>query len=332
MGKFVFTCGDINGVGPEIVIKTLNKIYRNKNCSFSFICPSNVFSETIQFVKPGFKFEVVKKFDKNLIGPVQIIDTGNTKITPEKPSKASGKASYDSLEYAFELVSKNLVDALITAPISKTAFNLAGINFLGHTELLARWSGSKDFLMMFLSEKMNAALLTIHQPIRKVSMLITKERLTKSLEIINSTLRKDLNIQVPKISVLGLNPHAGENGLIGTEDEKVIEPALKLFGKNVSGPFSPDAFFASQKYKNYDIVLGMYHDQVLIPFKMINFNSGVNFTAGLKIVRTSPDHGVAYDIAWKNLADEGSIYEAYKYAKMISINRKRNEKDSSKTI
>ena len=327
MRKFVFTCGDINGIGPEIVIKTLNRICTQKNIHFYFVCPTNVFSETIRFVKPKFKYEIIKKPDKNLITQVQIIDIGNPGITPGKPTDVSGRISFKALEYAFELTSQKIADALITAPISKTAFNLAGISFPGHTELLAKWSGTKDFIMMFLSKKMNAALLTIHHPIKKISGLLTEERLKKSLDIIFLSLKNDLNIQEPRIAVLGLNPHAGENGLIGDEEEKIIKPLLKNFNQNIEGPFSPDAFFASKKYKYYDLVLGMYHDQVLIPFKMINFSSGVNFTAGLKIVRTSPDHGVAYDIAWKNCADERSILEAYNYARLIAFNRKKNEKD-----
>ena len=327
MESYVFTCGDINGIGPEIVIKTLNRICSNKNSRFYFVCPSNVFSETILNTKPKFKYEIVKKFTKDFVTQVQVIDFGNEKISPGKPTSVSGKASFKSIEYAFELVSKNKVDALITAPISKTAFNLAGILFPGHTELLAEWSGDKDFMMMFLSKKMNAGLLTIHQPIKNISQLLSEVNLINSLKLITSTLKNDLNLPNPRIAVLGLNPHAGENGLIGDEEEKIIKPVLKEFKKNVEGPFSPDAFFGSKAYKNYNFVLGMYHDQVLIPFKMMNFSSGVNFTAGLKIVRTSPDHGTAYDIAWQNKADERSILEAYKYARLISFNRKRNEKN-----
>lgn len=327
MKNFVFTCGDINGIGPEIVVKTLNKICTQNNTRFSFICPSNVFLETIQFVKPVFKYEIVKKYVRSLTASVQIIDIGNARITPGRPTKQSGKISFDSLKYAFTLTINKHADALITAPISKLAFNLAGIPFPGHTELLAEWSGSKKFLMMFLSKKMNAALLTIHEPLAGIPHLLTKEKLKESLEIVTSALKKDLNIPEPKIAVLGLNPHAGESGLIGKEEELIVKPVLKSFNKNVDGPFSPDAFFGSNKFYNYDLILGMYHDQVLIPFKMINFSSGVNYTAGLKIVRTSPDHGVAYDIAWQNSADERSIYEAYKYARMISFNRRKNEEN-----
>jgi 4-hydroxythreonine-4-phosphate dehydrogenase len=327
MRKFIFTCGDINGIGPEIVIKTLNRICSQKNTQFYFVCPANVFSETIRNIKPKFKYEVVKKFDKNLITQVQIIDIGNGQITPGKPTKASGRISFNSLECAFKLVHQKEIEAIITAPISKTAFNLADISFPGHTELLAKWCNTNNYLMMFLSGKMNAALLSIHEPIKNISDLVSEKNLIKSLEIINSTLKKDLNILSPRIAVLGLNPHAGENGLIGDEEEKIIKPVLKKLNQNIEGPFSPDAFFGSKKFKSYDLIFGMYHDQVLIPFKMINFSSGVNFTAGLDIVRTSPDHGVAYDIAWKNVADERSILHAYNFARLISFNRRRNEKN-----
>ncbi|RPI75302.1 MAG: 4-hydroxythreonine-4-phosphate dehydrogenase PdxA [Ignavibacteriales bacterium] len=325
MKNFVFTCGDINGIGPEIAVKTLNRICSQKNTRFIFVCPSNVFSETIQTIKPNFKYEIVKHFVRGLEPQVQIINIGNTKIIPGKPTKLSGKISFNALEVAFGLTRQKIADAMITAPISKTAFNLAGISFPGHTELLARWSGSKNFLMMFLSKKMNAALLTIHEPVKNISLMISKEKLKSSLEIINKTLRYDLNIRNPKIAVLGLNPHAGENGLIGDEEEKIVKPVLKSFN-NVDGPFSSDAFFGSKKYKDYNLILGMYHDQVLIPFKMINFSSGINFTAGLDIIRTSPDHGTAYDIAWQNRADERSFFEAYQFARLISFNRKQNEK------
>jgi 4-hydroxythreonine-4-phosphate dehydrogenase len=327
MRKFVFTCGDINGIGPEIAIKTLNRICSHKNTRLILTCPANVFFETIQNIKPKFKFEVLKRFDNNLITQVQVIDIGNTRITPGKPTRTSGIFSFISLERAFDLVFNGNADALITTPISKVAFNLAGINFPGHTELLAEWSGSKDYMMTFLSKKMNAALLSIHEPLRKVPLILSKQKLKKCLEILDKTFKNDLNIINPGIAVLGLNPHAGEKVLIGEEEEKIIKPDIESLKAKIKRPFTPDAFFASGEYKNYDVILGMYHDQVLIPFKMINFSSGVNFTAGLKIVRTSPDHGVAYDIAWKNKADERSLLEAYKYARLISFNRSKNEKN-----
>ena len=179
---------------------------------------------------------------------------------------------------------------------------------------------------------MNAALITIHKPIKEVSSLISKELISDKLEVIINSMNKDFNIKSPSIAVLGLNPHAGENGLIGDEEKNIIEPIIKKFKKkvNITGPFVPDAFFANHSYKNFDIVIGMYHDQVLIPFKMLNFSSGINYTAGLPIVRTSPDHGTAFDIAGKNLANELSILEAYHYAENIVNNRIANAKEKSK--
>ena len=192
--------------------------------------------------------------------------------------------------------------------------------------MYAEWSNVSNFVMMFLSKKMNAALATIHEPIINVPKLINLKNLKNKLNVIINSLVTDLGIKNPKIAVLGLNPHAGEEGLIGKEEQSILRPLLNLneFSNYLSGPFSPDAFFANRLYKNYDLVLGMYHDQVLIPFKLINFGSGVNYTAGLPIVRTSPDHGTAFDIAGKSLANESSFLEAYKYAKKIVNNREKN--------
>lgn len=207
---------------------------------------------------------------------------------------------------------------MVTAPISKSAIKIAGINFPGHTEMLAEWCETNDFVMTFLSKKMNGALATIHEPLKKITKLITKENLEIKINIILKMLINDFKISVPKVAVLGLNPHAGERGIIGNEEQIIIEPLIKKYSKNLFGPFSSDAFFANHLYKKYDLVFGMYHDQLLIPFKMMNFDSGVNFTAGLPIVRTSPDHGTAFDIAYKGIADPSSFIEAFYYAKKIS--------------
>ena len=202
---------------------------------------------------------------------------------------------------------------------------MAGINFSGQTEMFARWSNTKNYAMTFLSKKMCAALFTIHHPLKDISKLLTFKRLSTLVDVIINTLKFDLEILEPKIAVLGLNPHAGENGIIGREEIDIIRPVIKKYTKSVeiAGPFSSDAFFGSKAYKNYDMIIGMYHDQVLIPFKILNFGGGVNYTAGLPIVRTSPDHGVAYDIAGKFIADESSILQAFKYAKRIVNNRKK---------
>jgi 4-hydroxy-L-threonine phosphate dehydrogenase PdxA len=183
--------------------------------------------------------------------------------------------------------------------------------------------------MMFLSRKMKASLVSIHEPIRNVTRIIKEKQLHNIFNVVINSLHNDFNLHNPKIAVLGLNPHAGESGAIGNEEQDIIIPALKNYtlNKYLAGPFSPDAFFANRSYKNYDMVIGMYHDQLLIPFKLLNFGGGVNYTAGLPIIRTSPDHGVAYDIAGKNLANPSSMIQAYKYAVSILKNRIRNDRN-----
>lgn len=326
MKSFIFTCGDINGIGPEIVIKSLNKLSKKKSYHYIFICPKNVFLKTSEIVKPEFNFEIISKIKHTEKNRVSIFDIGNFVQRTGKTTKAAGKAAFKSIKLSFELIKKNYADAVITAPISKEAINLAGINFPGHTEMYAKWCGVNNFVMMFFSDRMNAALYSIHEPVKKVSSLLNKNGLKNKLNIVVETLLYDLKIKNPKAAILGLNPHAGENGIIGSEEKKIIIPVIKnhKYSKFLSGPFSPDAFFGSNNYKKFDVVFGIYHDQVLIPFKLMNFSSGVNYTAGLPIVRTSPDHGTAYDIAGKNLADESSILEAFYFAEKIVKNRKTN--------
>jgi 4-hydroxythreonine-4-phosphate dehydrogenase len=326
MNKFVFTCGDINGIGPEIVIKSLNQITRYKTPhKFYFICPSNIFQAATLHIKPTFKYEIVNPKDEDSSAVVTVINSGMAKQSLGKPTITSGKASYKSLVLSYDLLIRGHADAVITAPISKTAIKMAGINFIGQTEMFAKWSNTKIYAMTFLSKKMCTALFTIHNPLQDIPKLLNFKKLDALAKVIISTLRIDLQVQNPKIAVLGLNPHAGENGIIGKEEIDIILPVIKKYEKSVSieGPFSSDAFFGSKTYKNYDMIIGMYHDQVLIPFKLLNFGGGVNYTAGLPIIRTSPDHGVAYDIAGKFIADESSILQAFKYAKRIVNNRKK---------
>jgi 4-hydroxythreonine-4-phosphate dehydrogenase len=323
MGRFIFTCGDINGIGPEIVIKALNRlVLKGSNESFIFICPQNIFHITSELVSPLFKYEILKKNDDIGNEQVSVVDIGNFNNKPGKPTADSGKAAFKAIRLSYKLVRAKKADAIITAPISKSALKKAGINYPGHTEIYADFSGTNNYMMMFLSKKMNAGLVTIHHPVKDVSKIITRKLIRKKIELSIKTLEKDLRIKEPAIAVLGLNPHAGENGYIGTEEEKIIKPALKIFNDRIKGPFPPDAFFANKLYRDFDLILGMYHDQVLIPFKMMNFHSGTNFTAGLNIIRTSPDHGTAFDIAGKNAADESSILEAFNYARIIFKNRK----------
>lgn len=325
MKTFIFTSGDVNGIGLEIIIKTLNKKRAGTNSRFIIISPQNAFYIAAEIVKPQFKYKVTSDLQssKEL---VTIYDIGKVKLSPGKNTKEAGLSAYNAIRCSFDLLQGNMADAVVTAPISKTAIKMAGINFPGHTEMYASWCGIKKYVMMFLSSSFNAALLTIHEPISKIPKLITPERIQDYLSIVFTTLKENLRLEDPSIAVLGLNPHAGESGIMGLEEEKIIKPAIKKF-KYANGPFSPDAFFANKLYKNFDCVLGMYHDQVLIPFKMLNFSAGVNFTAGLPVIRTSPDHGTAFDIAGKGIADPSSMIEALHYAdKFITSRRKFNAK------
>jgi 4-hydroxythreonine-4-phosphate dehydrogenase len=324
MSKFIFTCGDINGIGPEIVVKALNKIAPRAKDNFIFVCPASVFNNALKITKPAFNFNYIEDISGVRSDSVAILNPGSSyRQKTGKPTIDSGNASFDALKMSFELLRNKNADAVITAPISKTAIYMAGKKFPGQTEMFAEWCGVRNFVMMFLSSKMNAALATIHEPVKNISRLITTKNISSKIEIIFKTLYEDLKIKLPRIAVLGLNPHAGENGLIGNEEKKIIKPLLaeSKYSRYLSGPFSADAFFANRLYKNFDLVFGMYHDQALVPFKLINFGAGVNFTAGLPVVRTSPDHGTAFDIAGKGIAAESSIVNAFSYAKKIVKNR-----------
>lgn len=327
MNRFVITCGDINGIGPEIVVKSLNRLTRRrKKAKYYFICPQNIFQKTIKRVKPEFDFEIIfpSKANKSS-SKVSIIKLNDCREKTGYPTKSSGLTSYKSLQTSFLFLKSNIADAVITAPVSKTALHLAGIKFPGQTEMFAKWSGSKEYVMTFLSKRLNVALQTIHIPLINVHKFLNENELEATFNVLIKTLINDLAIKFPRIALLGLNPHAGENGLIGTEEEKIIKPAIKKYARKIiiDGPFPADAFFAKKLFTNYNFVLGMYHDQVLIPFKYINSGFGVNYTAGLPIVRTSPDHGVAYDIAGINIADEKSMLQAIRYAEIIVNNRRR---------
>lgn len=325
MNGFVFTCGDVNGIGPEICIKTFNKKFNPQKHIVIFVCPANVFETVVQNIQPNFNFSIIKNLNNIREGRINIIDIGKVKLSPGKPTKSSGKISYKAILKGLEIIEKGFAAAMVTAPISKLALHLANIDFPGHTELLSHRSGIKNYLMMFLSRSMKTGLVTIHEPLKKVPGLISEKKISSAINTMHFSLKNDFGIGKPQIAVLGLNPHAGEAGEIGREEIDIIKPAIGKF-ENVYGPFVPDAFFGEKLYKKFDAVLGMYHDQVLIPFKLMNFRSGVNFTAGLPFVRTSPDHGTAFDIAGKFVADESSMNQAFSWADKIVNMRKKSGK------
>jgi len=326
MRNLVFTCGDINGIGPEICIKAINQIIDFSKREIIVICPKNVFDKTAEIIQPSFDFKFIQSLSqiKTKSGFVTILDIGSCEYSLGNPSKEAGIISISAIQNAFAAVRSKLADAIITAPVSKISLKLAGIKYPGQTEILAHLCRSKKYMMVFLSNDFICGLATIHEQIKNISSLLTKLRIKQSLQILNDTLINDLGFVNPEIAVLGLNPHAGEGGNIGKEEIEIINPAIKsLKNIRIAGPFVPDAFFGNQKQKKYNAVLGMYHDQVLIPFKMMNFNSGVNFTAGIPIIRTSPDHGTGYDIAGKGIANSQSMIEAVCWAEKIIDNRKK---------
>lgn len=321
--RLFFTCGDCNGIGPEIVIKTLSFFYKKNKHKLYFAVPQKVFEDGLNLFQFDFDYEVVKKIE--LCSPqkkiISIINLGNTKSAFGKPTKSSGEIAFKALQQSYYAVENNLADCIITAPISKEAFYKAGIDFPGHTELFASWTKTENVVMFFHSAKLKSALLTIHIPLKTVSFSLDKNLIRKKFDIIIQTLQKDFRIEKPTIALLGLNPHAGENGLLGDEEKNIFVPFVDEYKEFVKGPFPADAFFGMHLYRQFDVVVGAYHDQALIPFKMLSFSDGVNFTAGLPIVRTSPDHGTAYDIAGKGIADPSSIIHAAKLAIQICANR-----------
>jgi len=331
MSRIVFTSGDINGIGPEIAIKAINKIsLKSKKTQLILIIPENVFITTKEIVKPTFRYHLTDNIKIMVLSdePVTILLLRSFAQNIGKPTISSGEAAFLALKTSFKLLKNNLADAAVTAPVSKTALHLAGVKYPGQTEMFADWCKEKNFVMTFLSKKLRVGLYSIHIPLKEVSKVLKINDFSKKLEVLFNTLKNDLGIKNPKIAVLGLNPHAGENGIIGREEKEILEKVIrnKKYNEIVRGPFPPDAFFANRRFEDYDLVFGLYHDQVLIPFKYINYGKGVNYTAGLPVIRTSPDHGTAYDIAGKGIADESSMIEAFRYAELILKNRKKIQK------
>lgn len=321
--KFIFTCGDINGIGPEIVLKAINALHVENHTKIYFLCPEGIFSDTLKFITPTFNFEIVKTFEhaSEDFHKISIIEFAKASVQYGKPTAVSGKISLKALRIATDLALEGKVDGIITAPVSKIAMKMAKNKYPGQTETLAAWTKTKNFAMLFVSKRMKAGLVTIHVPLKDVPKLVTKNLVQQRLDSLIKSMQTDFGLKTPKIAMLGLNPHAGENSQFGSEEKKVLEPIVAKHKNMIQGPFPTDAFFAKRKYNDFDLILGMYHDQVLTPFKLLNHEGGVNYTAGLPFVRTSPDHGVAFDIAGKGKADERSTLEAFQWAYLISKNR-----------
>lgn len=329
--KIGISIGDVNGIGLEVILKTLSETSILDYCTPIVYGHTKVASYHRKALGINdFMFNVINSADAANPKKANLINCWeeDVKIDLGEANETGGKYALLSLEKATEDLINGHIDALVTAPINKHNIQSESFNFPGHTEYLQQRTGGNNVLMFMISEDLRVGVVTGHIPVQEVPSAITKEKIVKKLLMMNESLKKDFWIEKPKIAVLGLNPHAGDNGLLGKEDSEIISPAIQeAFDKGIIcfGPYPADGFFGNGTYKQFDAVLAMYHDQGLIPFKTISFGRGVNYSAGLKFVRTSPDHGTGYDIAGKNVADHSSFIEAVFAATHIVRNRREQE-------
>jgi 4-hydroxythreonine-4-phosphate dehydrogenase len=322
------TVGDINGIGLEVALKALSHKKMLDLCIPVIYASSKVVSYHKNIVAlDQLTFYGQRNAERLHFEKINVVNiwNDNVNITLGKPSDVGGKCAQMSLEAAVKDLQSGLLDALITAPIHKKSMQLAGFSHVGHTEYLTQEFNAKDSMMLMVSDRLRIGLATTHIPLKSVAAAITKEKIIAKVQLMYETLRMDFGLERPNIAVLGLNPHAGEEGMLGEEEEKIIRPAVvecKKSGMLVFGPFSADGFFGSGQFNKFDGILAMYHDQGLIPFKALTFGKGVNYTAGLPVIRTSPDHGTAFDLAGKNEADPSSFLQAIFTAIDIFRNRK----------
>jgi 4-hydroxythreonine-4-phosphate dehydrogenase len=323
------TIGDLNGIGLEVILKALSHPKIIQLCTPVIYGNSKVVSyhKNVAELDELF-FQSQRSAERLTSDKINVVNCWNdsVNITLGKPTEQGGKYAQISLEAAVKDLKHGLIDALVTAPIHKKSMQLAGFQHVGHTEYLAQEFNAPEHLMLMASDALKVGVVTGHIALKEVPATLTKELILKKLDILNESLKVDFGFERPTIAVLGLNPHAGEEGMLGDEEEKVIRPAViesKKKGINAFGPYAADGFFGSGQFNKFDAVLAMYHDQGLIPFKALTFGSGVNFTAGLPIIRTSPDHGTGFSIAGKNEADASSFLHALFMA--IDIYRNRTE-------
>lgn len=326
--------GDINGIGIEVTMKALadSRVYK----SFTPVIYGH--GKALSFYRKQlgleeFNFSQIRSLEEIQHRKINVINVKEEcpEILPGVETLEAGKLALEALKIAVEDLKSGKIQALVTAPVNKNNINSEEFPFIGHTEFITDAVGAKESMMMMVSEDFRVGLVTGHLPVSKISEALTKEKVNQKILIFLNSLKEDFGIEKPKIAILGLNPHAGEDGLLGKEEEEILKPAIReMKDKNhyVFGPYSADGFFGMMHQKRFDGVLAMYHDQGLIPFKSIAFNSGVNFTAGLPVIRTSPDHGTAYNIAGKNMADEGSMRAAIHLAADIVTLHQTEEVDA----
>lgn len=333
------TQGDINGIGYEVILKTLAepRVYDD------FVPVIYGSSKAAGFYRKqldiqGLNLNIINTVEEAHAKKINIINCTDEdiRVEPGKATEEAGKAAFAALERATADMQKGLVDALVTAPINKKNIQSAEFHFPGHTEYLEQVFGEKNSsLMLLVNDVMRVAVVTGHIPVKNIATVITKELILEKLKTLNQSLKQDFMVIRPRIAVLGLNPHAGDEGVIGDEEETIIKPALEeaqKAGLLCFGPYAADGFFGSGHFNKFDGILAMYHDQGLIPFKTVSMDSGVNYTAGLSAVRTSPAHGTAYDLAGQNLASEESFRQALFMAYDILQNRKSDQEIRSNPL
>ena len=324
------TQGDTNGIGYEVIIKALSDARILDNCIIILYGSSRFFGIYRKFLPEieQLATNVINSAEDARTKRINIINAVPESMAMEigQPTADGAKAAIMALKAAVADAKRGAIDAIVTAPFNKHTVAELGFGFPGHTEYLIHEFERQDGLMFLISENLRVGVVTNHLPISKVSSAITVETILSKLRLMDDSLRRDFGFIKPKIAVMGLNPHAGDGGSLGTEEIDIIEPAIRQANKEgilAFGPYSPDGFFSTHMQSNFEAVLAMYHDQGLIPFKALAFDSGVNFTAGLPIVRTSPDHGTGYDIAGKNKAWSGPMQKAIFAAIDLSLNRRK---------
>ncbi len=319
--------GDLNGIGSEVILKTFEDTRMLELCTPVIFANVKIISFLKRELNLTAAIHGIDKLEQLVVGKINVLNVWRDGVDLEfgKNDATVGSYAIKSFVAATKALKEGFVDVLVTAPINKYNIQSEEFKFPGHTDYLDKELNG-NALMLMVHDDLRVGLLTDHVPVNEVAQQLTEKLISEKLETIINTLKQDFEIEKPKVAVLGLNPHSGDNGVIGNEEEKIIKPTLKkLFeaGNMVFGPFPADGFFGSGQYEKYDAVLAMYHDQGLIPFKTLSFGNGVNYTAGLDKIRTSPDHGTAYEIAGKGLANNESFKEAVYLA--IDIFHRRND-------
>jgi 4-hydroxythreonine-4-phosphate dehydrogenase len=328
--KVGISIGDLNGIGSEIILKTFEDSRMLEFCTPIIFASIKTMSFYKNHFESGINFHGINDLSQVIDGKVNVLNVWkeNVDIAFGEEDLKAGEYAIKSLEKATEALKNDGIDVLVTAPINKLTIQSDRFKFPGHTDYLAKELGGNS-LMFMVTEKLKVGLLTDHIPVKDVPAHINAKLIEEKVHTVYESLEKDFKVNRPKIAVLGINPHAGDNGVIGEEDENILKPTLLKIrekGKLVFGPYSADSFFGSKNYLNFDAIIASYHDQGLIPFKTITFGEGVNYTAGLSKVRTSPDHGTAFEIAGKGIADETSFKAAVFTAIQIFNNRKEYKK------